>query len=286
MELISREMPSDYNLYDLSDLHIGTANSAISSIREVICEIASNKRNYVIIKGDLADCIVADDKRFAVTSLDGQRVQTPQDQTEFLISLLTPIRKRLLFLQLGNHEYKLINTFDIVRELCKALDVPWGGLIAKFTHLHNGKPKWKGLYCHGNGSIKSQAKDPIQALANQKALLKKKLQPLSSDVVYMSMGHCHRLILVEPTVEQSVHLIDDGERIKQTYRVATDQTQQYIDPEARWYAATGSFLRTMSEPGLGQLSYAEMAMYPPVEMGYVKQRIEGHRMVDAERVVV
>jgi hypothetical protein len=285
MELISREMPANYNLIHTGDLHFGPANCNEEAIFEMVEYIASTPDTYVAIVGDSIDAIIIGDKRMHVTSFQGNTIKTPQQQSDRFIEIFWPIRDRILFIQLGNHEFKLINTFDFVLEWCNRLEVPWGGIMAKFIHLHEGKPQWKGFFCHGNGSIKSQAKDPIQALANQRALLKKKLQHLASDVVYMGQGHTHNMLLVNPTIQNHLHLIDDGKKIKQTYRVDVDQTAEYINSEARWYGCCGSFLSTMSQPGKGLISYGEMACYPPVEQGYIKLKIRDHKMVWADRVV-
>ena len=286
MELISKEMPAKYDLYDVGDLHVGVANTNEDAILELVDEIASKKNRYIILKGDLIDCIPLSDRRMSLTTFEGNAVTTPQDQADRLLEILMPIKDRILFILLGNHEYTTINTFDFVRYWCEQLDVPWGGVMAKFAHLKKGKVKWKGLYTHGNGSINSVAKDPIQALANQKALLKRKLQGLAGDVVYCSMGHTHKLLRVKPTCQDQLHMIDDGKKLKQSYRVDIDQSAKYIEPEARWYCCNGSFLRTMSEPGKGLVPYSEVAMYAPVEQGYLKQKIRGHKLVDVERVVV
>ena len=286
MELISKEMPADYEIYDTGDLHIGVANCNEEAIVEMVDDIASKPDRYIILKGDLIDSIPLSDKRFAVTSFKGRRVTTPQDQSNRAMEILKPIKDRILFIQLGNHEYKLINTVDFVGDWCKAFNVPWGGIMAKFIHLSAGKPQWKGLFCHGNGSINTVAKDPIQGLANMKALLKRKLQYLAGDTIVMSMGHTHKLLRCKPTIQNQLTMTDDGEKLLQSYRVDTDQSASYIDVEARWYVNTGSFLKTMSDPGEGLIPYSEVAMYGPIEQGYCKIIVKDHKVCTVERVTV
>ena len=286
MELISREMPANYDLYDLSDLHLGSPNVNTKAIKKTFQKILKKENRFVIIKGDIIDCIPVTDRRFNVTSLEDRVVLTLQDQAEMALEYLEPIKDRLLTLHVGNHEHLVINQFDFVKYWCDALGVPWGGAISKFIHLKDGKPMWRGLFAHGNGSLNSVAKDAIQRKANMKAALKRKMEGLTSNVIVCSMGHTHKLLVCEPTYSDQVHVYDDGKTLKQTYRVHTDQSADIIDPEARWFVNTGSFLRTFSQPGKRQISYSEMAMYSPVELGYVVHKIRGHQFIKAKKVVV
>lgn len=285
MELISREMPANYEIIDTGDWHCGVANTNEDSIFELVEYVATHENVFVILKGDLIDCITSSDKRFSLTSFDDNKATTPHQQADRILEILRPIKDRILFMQLGNHEYTVLNTFDCLEYWCRVLECPWGGVMAKFIHLKDGKPQWKGFFTHGNGSIKSVAKDPIQALANQRALLKKKLQGLCSDAIYMSMGHTHNMLLVNPTIQNQLHLIDDGKNIKQTYVVDVDQSAENINIEARWYGCSGSFLNTMSRPGKRLISYGEMAMYHPTEQGYLKLIITDHKLARVERIV-
>jgi hypothetical protein len=286
LELIYREMPASYEIIDTADWHIGVANCNESGIFEMIEYVASAPNRYIIVKGDIVDAIPVTDKRFALCSFNNNQVTTPQQQAERVVEILRPIKDRILFLELGNHEYKLINVYDMLRYWCKELETPWGGVMAKFCHTYRNVPQWKGLYHHGNGSFRSQAKDPIQAEANVKALLKVRNQRLASDCIYHSQGHAHTGILVEPTIQRALHMIDNGTALKQAYRVDVNQSAKHIDPEARWYVCNPSFLCTMSQPGTGIIPYSEMAAYSPVEMGYIKQTIEDHKLVKGEKVVV
>ncbi len=286
MELISREMPKKYEIIDTGDWHCGVANTNESAIFEMIEYVATNKDVFLVLKGDLIDAIISGDKRFSLTSFKGNEVTTPHQQAKRVADILMPVKDRILFMQMGNHEYKLLPTFDCLDYWSETLGCPWGGIAAKFVHLKKGIPQWKGFFCHGNGSIKSQAKDPIQAMANMRALLKQKLKGLASDCVYMSMAHTHNMLLVNPTIQNNLHLIDDGTSIKQTYRVDVNQASQYIDVEARWYGCSGAYLSTMSQPGERVIPYSEMAMYTPTEHGYLKLKVEGHRLGWVDRVVV
>jgi hypothetical protein len=287
MELIRREMPANYELIDAGDLHALVANTNEDGIREMIAYVKQKPRSrFLWLKGDLIDAITYRDKRFSLKCFKYKEVTTPQEQADWMLEVLRPIAKQILGIQLGNHEMELFPVIDFLKYWCDNLDVPWAGYAAKFVHLKDGEPQWKAYLTHGNGSLRSKAKDPIQRLANQKASLKDKLKDLTSDCIYMSMGHTHNMLLVKPTIQNHLHIIDDGEKLQQVYRVDTDQKSSHINPEARWYGCNGSFLSTFSQPGEGVIPYSERAMYPPQQHGYLKLTIKNHRLEWVERCVV
>jgi len=286
MEIVAREMPADYEIYDTGDWHCGAANSNLQGIKQMIGEIESAPDKYLILKGDLIDAIETSDKRFSLTSFDKATVTTPHEQAINVLQILQPVKDRILFCLLGNHEYRLLPTFSPLDLWCDSLGIPWGGINAKFIHLHNGKPQWKGFYMHGRKQFNSHAKDPIQKRANREAALKNTLKDLAGDCIYMSCGHAHALICVQATLGDQLYLYDDGKNIRQRYRAEINQAASYIDAEARYYCCSGSFLSTMSRPGQRLISYSEVAGYAPQEHGYIRQTVRDHKLVAVERVVI
>lgn len=192
MELIYREMPMDYEFYDTSDAHYGPLNCHREAFREIIGMVQEKPNRFLWHKGDGVDCVTPGDKRFATVSADVRaRWRNPQDHADLLISDLEPIRDRILAYLIGNHEYHLINTFNIGQHICDKLQVPYGGVICKFGAVHKKKVMHKFLLWHGRGSLPHGAKDPIQREANRKAALKRKLDRMGhTDCVYQTMGHC------------------------------------------------------------------------------------------------
>jgi hypothetical protein len=288
MELIYREMPLDYEFFDTSDAHYGPLNCHREAFLEVIEMVRRKKNRFLWHKGDGVDCVTPDDKRFAVVSVEiRQKWRTPQDHADLLIEDLRPIRDRILTYLIGNHEYHLINKFNIGQYVCQQLDVPFGGVIAKFGAVHKKKVMHKFLLWHGRGSLPKGAKDPIQREANRKAALRRKLEAMRhTDCIYQSMGHAHQLIVVEPTVDQELMLTDNRRGLKQQRRVATKQNADYIPPECRWYGCSGSFLKLYSEPGIGAIGYGEIAGYEPAEIGCLKGTVQGGQLVHVEKVVL
>lgn len=286
MELISRKMPDNYTIFDCSCWHYGSSNCWKEGIDEIIETVAQTPNAFFMHKGDFIECIPPHDKRYASASIDPSLL-TPQSQMNQIEKILTPIKDRILFVGLGNHEYTVINITNFSQVLAKNLGVPYGSVICKFTSLNaRGEVDFKILSCHGRGSLPKGAKDEIQREGNRKAALKMKLSALGhSDVIVMGMAHDHSaLMVVEPTIDHHVHLIDRGGKIKQVKRQFIDQNADEIDPSACWYTICGSMLKTYSEPGSGVLSYSEMGMYPPAPMGYVKITVEDRRVAKVEAV--
>ena len=65
--------------------------------------------------------------------------------------------------------------------------------------------------------------------------------------------------------------------------ITTKPSDDYIDPENRYYINSGSFFRSQM---LNIDTYAERNMYPPTEMGYAKIIVRDYQVVDVEKVTV
>ena len=288
MELIKHVMPRDYVLIDSSDYHYGALNCSRDKIKEMINKVATKKNHFLVNKGDSIEAILPNDKRYASCSIDvRENLLTPAQQADAVVKDFYPIRKKIIGWGFGNHEYKLLNTMDFGRYIAAQLQVPYGTYAFKFTAVdkdHNLMHKM--FFTHGYGSINSCAKDDIQKAANRKASLRHKLCKAGfGDCIYMSCGHTHQLLVVEPTVEHKLFLTDDGGKIRQHYHVQAEQNVQYIPPDSRWYGCSGSFLKLYSEPGSFAISYAEVAGYEPSEIGWLEVHVQDGKVVKVEKVV-
>ena len=287
MELIKAEnMPTDFQIYDLSDLHVGSPNCALQTLAEVIQEIKDNRTAYVIFKGDAIECILPNDKRYTNTCVMDD-YKSPGEQADKVIELFTPIKDRILAWGIGNHELKLINTIDFGRYMAKSLGAPYGAYNFKVAfHDKHGKFMFKTYHTHGMGSVNSNAKDDIQYDANRKAALKHKLAKSGiGDCIYMSRGHDHQLLVVAPTVANKLYLSDDGVGIHQHYHVMAPQDAPYIAPDSRWYATTGSFRKLYSKPGLGVTDYGEMSGFSPSEIGFAMVHVQNGQIIKVTKEV-
>lgn len=280
-------MPDDFVICDMSDFHLGSPNCAEETLEEVVQHIADNKNWYVIFKGDAIEAILPNDKRYLHSAVkDG--LQSPKQQADRVVEIFRPIRDRILSWGIGNHELKLWNTMDFGRYIADELGVPYGAYNFKI-HFNDSKGKlmFKTYHTHGMGGLQSNAKDHIQYEANRKAGLKHKLAKSGhSDVIYMSRGHDHQLIVVDPTAEDQLYLTDDGQGIHQHYRVSPAQNSDYIPPDSRWYATTGSFRKLYSKPGSCVIDYGEVVGYAPSEIGFAMVNVFNKQIADVRKVVV
>lgn len=286
MELIYREMPRNYDLAQTGDFHLGPDCCFKQGIKEMVQQVKERKNCFLWFDGDAVDAILPSDKRYAHSTMDREKwLMTPQQQADEVVKLMWPIRKKILGWQLGNHEYTVINTFDIAGYIADKLGVPWAGVMAKFVATRKGKAMHRFLFTHGRGSLNSQAKDPIQGEANRKAKLKLNLQKTGhADCIYMGCGHHHQMLVVEPTVDKEVVLSDDGEDLVQKYRGFSKQSAKYIPPECRWYGCSPGFLKTYGKPGRRVITYSEMNMYPPTQLGWLELKVRDGKLVKVKEV--
>lgn len=288
MELIKAEnMPNDFTICDMSDFHLGSPNCAEETLRETVAAIAKEKNCYVIFKGDAIEAILPNDKRYLHSAVR-EGLQSPKQQADKVVEIFTPIRDRILAWGIGNHELKLWNTVDFGKYIADGLSAPYGAYNFKITFSGtDGKLMFKTYHTHGMGGLQSNAKDQIQYEANRRAGLKHKLSKSGhADVVYMSRGHDHQLIVVSPTAEDQLYLTDDGRGIHQHYRVSPPQNADYIPPDSRWYATTGSFRKLYSAPGSCVIDYGEVVGYAPSEIGFALVNVIDKKIVDVRKVVV
>lgn len=289
MELIKKQMPADYVLIDSSDYHYGSLNCCREKIGQMIEKVATNKNHFLVNKGDSIEAILPNDKRYASCNMDiKENLLTPVQQADAVVKDFMPIRNKIIGWGFGNHEYKLLNTMDFGRYIAAQLNVPYGAYAFKFTATNkNDEVMHKFFFTHGYGTINSNAKDDIQRLANKKANLKNKMCKSGfSDCIYMSCGHTHQLLKVDPTIEDKLFLTDNGTNITQEYHVLTQQNASYIPPDSRWYGCSGSFLKLYSNPGTYAINYAEVAGYEPAEIGWLEVHVRDHKVVAVEKITV
>ncbi len=286
MELISVTMPKNFKVLDMSDFHVGSPNCSLEKLQGVIDWVKREGDIFVINKGDAIECITPGDKRYTHSCVM-DNYKTPKKQADKVIEMFYPIKDRILAWGAGNHELKLVNIMDFSEYMARELDTPYGAYVFKIAFRDSdGNLMFKTFHTHGSGTVNSNAKDDIQMAANKAASLKHKLSKTGfSDVIYMSMGHTHQLIVVEPTVQHKLFLTDDGTKIKQHYGEQAAQNAKYIPPDSRWYTNTGSFRGLYSRPGEGVSDYGEACGFAPAEMGCALITVEDSCIIQVEKMV-
>ena len=283
MELIKRELPKDYRLLVVSDLHVGSQLFKEHLFKSnVIQFMLDNPDTYCVLNGDLIEGITQGDRRFNRKAID-KRFDSPQEEAEHVIGLLEPIKGRILGCCLGNHEITNTDTFDAVRMITRALDIPYGGWLYKLIVTNNGKIAHKYLMCHGKWLFKSKAKDYEQKMGNIRAAMKDILLSLGhDDCIVSSCSHAHLILIVEPNIDKHISLTDNGNKIKQQKKTEVKQNASYIDPNGRYFVCSGAYRGHLADPGSGAIDYAEL--FPPSALGHAMVIVKDGEVVKVEEV--
>ena len=69
---------------------------------------------------------------------------------------------------------------------------------------------------------------------------------------------------------------DEKGEIEQKYTY-TKKTDGYIHPDFKWYVNTGAFYKLYED---GVSSYAEIAEYDPIQLGFAVALVRGGKLVD------
>jgi len=279
MRLLIADIPSNCEIAMHGCTHEGNIQTCESGMEQTFEWIMAGRNRRFIFTGDAIEAITTDDKRYQHdTTVD----PIPLRQLARLVERYKPIRKRGLAWLAGNHEFKLQRFGDLGAEMAERLDIPYGGCAAKLLLKDKRGPIAKVYLCHPNRfQLRSGAKDYEQRVANMKAQVKRFLTDKAGDCVVMAAANAHKLLIVDPSPK--LVIFDEGGKLKQDYLVGDNSMPRYIDPDRRWYASIGSYLRTMI---LGHDGYAERAGYDPVELGFAVVEIRDRKVVAVKRMVV
>lgn len=266
MEIIPIDgMPDKFKIYLLSCIHIGSSLHHEGAFKDVIDKIATEKNSYVDFLGDNIEAFGVDDPRFDLATRDKNN-PLPLQQANTFIDRVEPIKKKILSIKFGNHEYKYFNRFgDIVKDvMCKQLKVRYGGFSSVFLLKDDkGKLRFELYTTHGKRRIGSVSPYPSVQKGNELKQLVSALHKKYGYAQVMARGHSHRLLHSPPNNE--LYLYAEGEsRLKQAYHT-NPMNVRYIHPYHRDYLCVGSFLKNIA---VGVTSYSEVADYDPVELGY------------------
>lgn len=276
MKLLTKILPNSHNIMIFGDQHDGSVLSSKRGWETLLNQMNSEydgcSNNYGIDGGDMMEAIMVDDKRYSPEMLTEP---LPLAQIKRAIEKREPIKDKLLCILTGNHERKLWRFGDITQEVCEKLGVEAGTYTAKLIiQDKNEKLMYKLYDTHGSKSITSTADDPQRRLSNLQLILKRHLRFMAGDCAVMIKHHVHKLLVCSP--EPELYLVDDGKKIRQKY-TSWGENESYIHPDARWYGCAGSFLKLFGE---GISGYAEIAEYPPVELGWLILKVRDKQIVE------
>lgn len=258
----------DFNIFAAGDTHEGNAafsEKAFTKFADMFFseyEGVGRDKNWLIHMGDPGDFIARTDTRHDPKI----HRQSVLNQFDRIVDRYRPFQPQTLGMLDSNHPLTLDPLGNVTEYLCHKLDIEYLTYSGKFTFLTKQKEElmFKLFATHGRKTINSSADDEIRVEANKQLILKRHLKRKASDCAVMLKGHAHKLVVAPPTPKLS--LADNLKRLVQFYPDPTKyHHMDYIPWELRWYACTGSFLRTYL---LDANTYSEKAEYDPVDLGF------------------
>lgn len=169
MNVIKLNLPREFtsiDVYSCGDWHIGDKSCDVTLIKDTINKIASTPNAYCILNGDLENNAT----RTSVSDSYAEKMP-PMEQLEFTLSLLFPIKEKILAIEDGNHERRTYRQdgIELSRLISRELGIEnrysqEGNLIfLRFGQMENGRKESNGsgrirqpcytIYAaHGSGS--------------------------------------------------------------------------------------------------------------------------------------
>jgi UDP-2,3-diacylglucosamine pyrophosphatase LpxH len=217
----------DIQLVPFGDVHFGDKSCNWDKAQKMIDWIADNKNTRVILMGDLLNSAT---KTSVGAALYDEKFHG-QDQLDFIIDALRPIKKKIYGALTGNHSNRIFNLtgYSPMKILCKELHTNYYG-FGQLTKI-KGKGVYYDIYStHGS----SGATLPYTKIKGCLSLA----SHIDADLYLM--GHVHEL---------QVHT-QEVEKIRYN-QVITDK---------RYFVLTGHYLNYKD-------SYAEMKNMVPSKQG-------------------
>ena len=280
MQLISQEVPLDFNLFLFGDDHEGSRLRHADGWGQLVEAMRSDYEgcgdNFGVDHGDIMEGIQIDDFRYDAFTVEG----VPLQEMERAKKNRLAIKDKLICIMEGNHPLKLKKFGMLTPHVCTELGVKYGTWSAIIEYTHKGTVLFRHYATHGYESINSTIDDPVDRENSMLRSLRRKMQRKAGNTVLMSMGHTHKLLVYNP--KPMLYITGEGGKIEQHYKYPA-QAADYISHDQRWYVNTGSFYRTYMMDNSG---YAEIAGYDPIELGYAIATIRGGQLQKVRKVVL
>ena len=234
----------------ISDVHYGNPLFSQEHFFRTLDTIRDTINVYTVLNGDLAESTLKSSKGDVY-----KQVGTPQDQRDWLIEKLYPLKDKILACTMGNHEHRIYETagIDISKDIAQALTVPYRaeGLILKIS-FGNGnrwtkdRPYTYFLYqTHGYGGARTKSAKAVK--------VERMATWIHADVYLMSHDH---IVSVAPDIylmpDPRVRPEKDKDGNKTGFMVGT------VTAHRKMLIKTNAYLKFGG--------YAEMKGFPPVDL--------------------
>lgn len=173
MKPVVLELPENLERMDvhlLGDWHIGDPLCDLVSVAEKLDEIREKPNAYCILGGDLCDMALRD----SIGDVHGARL-SPMGQVERVVSLIKPVREKVLCMVRGNHENRVYKSTGIDPLAFAASELGLSErysdtsalLFVQFGHdiKHGGRMQYTMYVTHGAGSGRKEG-GKLQRLAD------------------------------------------------------------------------------------------------------------------------
>lgn len=173
MKPVVLELPENLERIDvhlLGDWHIGDPLCDLGSVAEKLDEIREKPNAYCILGGDLCDMALRD----SVGDVHGAKL-SPMGQVERVVSLLEPVKGKVLCMVRGNHENRVYKSTGIDPLAFAASELGLSErysdtsalLFVQFGHdtKHGGRMQYTMYVTHGAGSGRKEG-GKLQRLAD------------------------------------------------------------------------------------------------------------------------
>ena len=151
----------------ISDAHYGNPFFSKRHFFEMRDYILKTPEAVAICTGDLCESSIRTSKGEIF-----RQVGSPQDQRDWIIKQLTPIKHKILGMTTGNHEVRIYNEvgIDISKDIAQALGVPYRpeGILLKISfgsgnESHEEKPYvYWGYATHGYGGARTKSAKAVK----------------------------------------------------------------------------------------------------------------------------
>ena len=254
MEVAARtiDFGERFTLIPLGDLHLGARACDEKRINRLVEWVLARPDTFVLGMGDYAELIPRQDaRRFDADSIKPELLENLDNliplQRDMIVKVFEDLayKGRLLGMLTGNHEISIKKNYsmDIMDEVCTKLDTPNLGFscLYRLTLKNQRARKNVVIYAHHGwgGGRKSGAS--INKLIDL-------MSSYQADI-YLS-GHDHDKI---------------GKRKPRLSITSTGKPRLKSTPAI--LGRTGTFLRTAQQ---GTTNYAEVAGYPPTDLGVLR----------------
>lgn len=173
MKPVVLELPENLEHIDvhlLGDWHIGDPLCDLVSVAEKLDEIRETPNAYCVLGGDLCDMALRD----SIGDVHGAKL-SPMGQVERVVSLIKPVREKVLCMVRGNHENRVYKSTGIDPLAFAASELGLGErysdtsalLFVQFGHdtKHGGRMQYTMYVTHGAGSGRKEG-GKLQRLAD------------------------------------------------------------------------------------------------------------------------